>query len=35
MVDVKEGGAVTFTGKFESTGVVNVLSVFYNAGSVE
>lgn len=35
MLDVKYGGSVTFTGKFRSTGVDNVRSVFYNAGSIE
>lgn len=35
MLDVKEGGSVTFTGKFDGTGVENVRSMFYNAGTIE
>ena len=35
MIDVKEGGSVTFTGKFGGREVDNVFSMFFNAGSME
>ena len=35
MIDVKEGGSVTFLGDFEGREVRNVRSMFYNAGSME
>lgn len=35
MIDVKEGGSVTFTGKFGGREVKNVFSMFDNAGSME
>ncbi|CAB1109311.1 unnamed protein product [Ectocarpus sp. CCAP 1310/34] len=33
--DVAEGGSLTFNGKFRSSQVFNVRSVFYNRGSIE
>ena len=35
MINVKEGGTVTFTGDFSGREVDNVRSMFYNAGSME
>eukprot|EP00904_Undaria_pinnatifida_P009397 jgi/Undpi1/5588/HiC_scaffold_2.g00864.m1 len=35
MIDVKEGGSVTFLGDFEGTEVRNVKAMFYNAGSMD
>eukprot|EP00904_Undaria_pinnatifida_P009445 jgi/Undpi1/5630/HiC_scaffold_2.g00905.m1 len=35
MIDVKEGGSVTFLGDFEGREVRNVRSMFYNAGSMD
>lgn len=35
MIDVKEGGSVTFLGDFEGTEVRNVRSMFNNAGNME
>lgn len=35
LIDVKEGGSVTFTGDFVGQDVDNVRSMFFNAGSME